>query len=266
MSIPAKLKSRWSQEQESFLLITAHLREAFPRGTLRGDKELGLWSKRFGGKPKASPLRFTCCSLACALSHPFRGSPSPTAEDRRTKTRGAEMSAGTERAHQTPALLTRTEPRFSAGRRGGGTNTTRSALRWLWLQPREQGKAEIWEQINLEFVSPPHTGSRRQLGWAMLSAPSHVLSDLSSPGSTTTVYSWQADVSTKLHACVQENTWCFWALPRPGRGREEGKTKKHCLSSNVIRWTSGELVRNSRNNEYMRWEVVEFGFWFIYLF
>lgn len=42
MSIPAKLKRRWAQEPEYFLLITAHLRAAFPQGTLRGDKELSL--------------------------------------------------------------------------------------------------------------------------------------------------------------------------------------------------------------------------------
>lgn len=38
------------------------------------------------------------------------------------------------------------------------------------------------------------------------------------------------------------------------------KVKKEiCLSSNIIRRASGERVRNSRNNEYARREVV--GFW-----
>lgn len=52
-------------------------------------------------------------------------------------------------------------------------------------------------------------------------------------------------------------------LGSPGarEGRERKKTQKTPLCSNVIRGTSDELAKTSRNNEYVRWEVV--GFWLV---
>lgn len=166
MLIPVKLKRRWSQEQECFLLIIAHLWAASP-GRTRGDKALGFWSKRFGGKSKSEPfevhlllIRIRPAPLLSLFSFPHCWGQANKDTGRGDKSRPSGQP-NTHIVHMHKAAILQRQEEGSKG------------FAWTPCSPvalaatTSAGKAAIEKQINLKFVSVPH------MGRVMLSDHSH---------------------------------------------------------------------------------------------
>lgn len=120
---------------------------SLPRARSGGIKRSVSDQRSLEENPNQSPLRFISCSFAFTPHHSYRCSPSLIAEDRRTKTRGEEISLGRV-GSQIPTLFICTKLQFSKGRRREAKALhEHRALRWLWLQPHQHGRQQLKNKL-----------------------------------------------------------------------------------------------------------------------